>query len=92
MQGVYLMTLSYYYEPLSGVSNGLFTAPSPNLGTRQELNKQLSDRAREEQGQNSSPGLSDVDQLLSLCDEPPSKCSDPTDVQIQTICQIPKPL
>lgn len=64
---LYLMTLSCYYETLSGVSIGLFTAPSP----MQELNKQLSDRAREEQSRDSTPDLPDVDQLLSLRDELP---------------------
>lgn len=67
----YLMTLSCYYESLSGVSIGLFTAPGPMPGTQQELNKQLSDRAREERSQDSTPDLPDVDQLLSLRDELP---------------------
>lgn len=64
------MTLSCYCERLSGVSTGLFTAPSPMPGTQRELNKQLGDRAREERSQDSTPDLPD-DQLLSLCDELP---------------------
>lgn len=54
------MPFPCYYEPLSIMSTGLFTASSPIPGTQQGLNKQLSYKAREVQHQNSTPDLSEA--------------------------------
>ena len=65
-------------NPLSVMSTELFTAPGPNPGALQGINKQLGYRTTEEWSQDSTPDLHAAVLLLNLCDELPQKSEDPS--------------